>query len=453
MRILVVGTGYVGLVTGSCFAEMGHHVLCLDIDKKKIESLNQGEIPIYEPGLKEIVQRNRDAGRLSFTDQYSSDALDAQIIFLAVATPSAEDGSADLTYFKKAAQSVALSMQDYAVIVNKSTVPVGSHLLVKEIVEDVLDQRGVDFGFDVVSNPEFLKEGDAVNDFMKPDRIVIGAESQQAIELMKELYSPFNLSHDRLLVMDPASSELTKYASNAMLACRISFMNELSRLCEKVGADIRSVRKGVGADNRIGYSFLYAGVGYGGSCFPKDVRALKHSYEEYGLQGYLVDAIEQVNQAQKEVMGKKIEEFFSTRGGLAGKKFALWGLSFKPGTDDMREAPSIPLIQFLASQGAQLSLFDPVAMERAKEVLPDLEQVEWAEDEYHAAEQADAVILMTEWKQFRFVDFEALKAEMKSPAIFDGRNQYTPKEMKKRGFTYIGIGRSITQAHHEVVYS
>jgi UDPglucose 6-dehydrogenase len=448
MRILVVGTGYVGLVTGSCFAEMGHHVLCLDIDKKKIEALNRGEIPIYEPGLKEIVERNVEAGRLSFTDAYSTDALDTEIIFLAVATPSAADGSADLTYIKEAAQSVARSMHHYAVIVNKSTVPVGSHALVKEVIGEILEQRGAGFGFDVVSNPEFLKEGDAVNDFMKPDRIVIGAESQQAIELMKELYSPFNLSHDRLLVMDPASSELTKYASNAMLACRISFMNELSRLCECVGADIGSVRKGLGADRRIGYSFLYAGVGYGGSCFPKDVRALKHTYEQYGLEGALVNAIEQVNQQQKTLMGHKIDDFFSNMGGLEGKKFAIWGLAFKPGTDDMREAPSISLIHFLIAKGARLALYDPVAMKKAQEILPDLDHVEWAEDEYDAAQEADAVVLMTEWKQFRFVDFDILKKEMLTPIIFDGRNQYTPKEMKKRGFLYISMGRALPEASH-----
>lgn len=450
MRILVIGTGYVGLVTGACFAEMGHHVLCLDIDKKKIQTLVKGEIPIYEPGLREIVQRNVEAGRLKFAAEYSKEALSAQIIFLCVATPSAEDGSADLSYIKQAARDVALFVQDYAVIVNKSTVPVGTYTLVKRCVADILQKRGVSFGFDVVSNPEFLKEGDAVNDFMKPDRIVIGAESQRAIELMKELYSPFHLSHDRLLVMDPASSELTKYASNAMLACRISFMNELAQLCEVVGADIGLIRKGIGADARIGYPFLYAGVGYGGSCFPKDVRALLHTHKACGLAGSIVEAIEKTNKEQKEVMAKKVEAYFHPSGGIEGKRFAIWGLAFKPGTDDMREAPSLSLIRSLIAGGAHLSLYDPVAMGKAKELLPDFDQIFWAEDEYQAALGTDAVILMTEWKQFRFVDFDRLKQMVNMPLLFDGRNQYKPIEMKNRGWTYFSIGRPPLQSQTEV---
>lgn len=436
MRLLIIGTGYVGLVTGACFAEMGHHVTCLDIDQNKIRLLLEGEIPIYEPGLSEIVERNQKAGRLEFTTDYQR-AKGAQVCFIAVPTPSAEDGSADLKYVKKAAFDLGTILDDYAVIVNKSTVPVGTTEVVREVVEKACRNR---YTFDVVSNPEFLKEGDAIQDFMKPDRIVIGSSSEKATEIMKELYAPFNLSHDRLLVMDPASAELTKYAANAMLACRISFMNELSQICEHVGADIRLIRKGIGSDRRIGYPFLYAGVGYGGSCFPKDVRALSFLAQKLGVSTALISSIEDVNRQQKQVMGDKVERFFEEQGGLSGKRIAIWGLAFKPGTDDLREAPALTLIRFLCARGAIVSIFDPVALSKGQELFPDNDQIEWAQTEYEAAAGCDALVLMTEWKQFRFVNFKTIRSSMRYPVLFDGRNQYSPKEMHQMGFHYFGIG-------------
>ncbi|MCH9608449.1 MAG: UDP-glucose 6-dehydrogenase TuaD [Chlamydiales bacterium] len=437
MKILIVGTGYVGLVTGACFAEMGHNVICLDIDKKKVESLKDGVIPIYEPGLEEIVKRNMKGGRLEFTTDYAYGVRSALICFLAVPTPENEDGSADLSYVLQAASQVAEQLEGYKVIVNKSTVPIGSTKRVAEAISHALVDQTIEF--DVVSNPEFLKEGDAVNDFMKPDRIVIGTDNPRVAALMQELYSPFNLNHERIIVMDPASAEMTKYAANALLASRISFMNELSGLCEKGGADIKKVRRGIGSDTRIGSSFLYAGVGYGGSCFPKDVKALCTMAEEYGYEMPLVHAIEEVNERQKQVMGKKILHYFD--GNLTNKRIAIWGLAFKPGTDDMRQAPSLVLIRTLLEQGAMLSLFDPIAMEKAKQCLPKSPQLQWCQDEYECVSQADAVALMTDWKQFRFVDFDKIISFMKGHAFFDGRNQYSPEEMAARGFDYFGIGQ------------
>lgn len=441
MDILIIGTGYVGLVTGACFAEMGHQVVCLDIDHEKIALLNSGRIPIFEPGLQELVQRNTEARRLFFTTDYRKSVEKSQVCFLAVPTPALSNGVADMSFVKAAAQQLAQEMKTYKVIVNKSTVPVGSCQAVDIWIREVLEMRRTQIDFDVVSNPEFLKEGDAVNDFMKPDRIVIGSESQRAIAIMQELYAPFNLNHERILVMDPHSAEMTKYAANAMLAARISFMNELAGLCERVGADISKVRMGIGSDHRIGYRFLYAGCGFGGSCFPKDLDALRATARQHSYDTHLLDAIDAVNQKQKKVMGLKVVQYFEEKGGLKDRKIAVWGLSFKPGTDDMREAPSLELIGFLLAHGAILHLYDPIAMPRAKQLFKKSPQIVWCKDEFDAAADADAIVLMTEWKQFRFVDFGQIKKLMKGRAFFDGRNQYLPTEMAAKGFDYFGIGR------------
>ena len=440
MKILVIGTGYVGLVTGACFAEMGHQVMCLDIDHEKIESLKKGVIPIFEPGLEEIVKRNSESGRLQFTTDYSFGVAFGDLCFIAVSTPTSEDGSADLSYVRRATVQIATHMDCHKIIVNKSTVPVGTASMVREIIATTLAERRLALTFDVVSNPEFLKEGDAISDFMKPDRIVIGTDSPHSEEIMRELYAPFNLNHERLLVMDPLSSEMTKYAANAMLASRISFMNEMARVCEKVGADISSVRKGIGSDKRIGYSFLYAGAGYGGSCFPKDIKALKATAQHQGIDVPLLDAIEEVNERQKHLIGEKIEKVFGKD--LFGKTIAIWGLAFKPGTDDLREAPALVLLRTLLEQGAHVRLFDPIAMKKAKQLIKRSPQIVFCKDEFEAARGCDAVALMTEWKQFRFLDFKKVRAEMKGRAFFDGRNQYHPDEMALLGFDYYCIGRA-----------
>ncbi len=449
MKILVVGTGYVGLVTGACFAEMGHHVICLDIDHEKIHQLRAGKVPIFEPGLEEIVTRNVQAGRLFFTTDYAEGVSSALVCFIAVSTPASEDGSADMSYVKQCAEQIAMKMNGYKIIVNKSTVPVGTVQVVTQTINETLLKRGVQYEFDVISNPEFLKEGDAINDFMKPDRIVIGVENARGGALMQELYAPFNLSHDRILIMDPLSAEMTKYAANAMLASRISFMNEMAGICEKVGADITKVRKGIGSDKRIGYSFLYAGAGYGGSCFPKDIKALCAMAEKHAYDTPLLDAIEAVNATQKELIGNKILHYFSEK--VSGKVIAIWGLSFKPGTDDMREAPSLVLIRFLLESGAYVRLFDPVAMPKAKKMFKKSPQICWCQDEFEAAQGADAIALMTEWKQFRFVDFEKILPTMRGQAFFDGRNQYHPEEMAAKGFDYISIGQPVALASAEII--
>jgi len=437
MKILVVGTGYVGLVTGACFAEMGHRVICLDIDKEKISKLQRGIIPIYEPGLEDIVRRCHASGRLEFSTDYPSAVKECLICFLAVPTPEAEDGSADLSYVLEAAATVARHMNSYKVIVNKSTVPVGSVQKVTQTIATHLQDSTLEF--DVVSNPEFLKEGDAIQDFMKPDRIVIGTDNPRVAALMQELYAPFNLNHERVLIMDPASAEMTKYAANAMLALRISFMNSLAGLCEITGADITKVRKGIGSDHRIGLDFLYAGVGYGGSCFPKDVKALQTLATQLHHPLPLLEATETINASQKTYLGHKLLAYFE--GDLTHKRIAIWGLSFKPGTDDLREAPSLVLIRMLLEHGALVTLYDPVAMDKAKLMLPKSPQITWGKDEYHCCEDADAIVLVTDWKQFRFVDFARILEAMRGHAFFDGRNQYPVHEMAKRGFDYFSIGR------------
>lgn len=442
MNILVLGSGYVGLVTGVCFAEMGHNVTCLDINEEKIKTLQNGKIPIFEPGLEEMLKRNVKAKRLRFISDYEEGVSSSLICFIAVDTPPQKDGSADLTSIRNSAKQIAESMNDYRIIVMKSTVPVGTSKVVEKVMEEVLKERNLDVEFDIVSNPEFLKEGDAINDFMKPDRIVLGVENNRTAAIMKELYSPFTHNHERIIIMDRTSAEMTKYASNAMLATRISFMNELAGLCEIFGADIEKIRKGMGSDHRIGYHFLYPGVGYGGSCFPKDIRALCNTAKAVKYQTPLIEAAETVNYRQKRVMIKKIIDYFGERGGLKDKVIAVWGLAFKPGTDDMREAPSLVLIEELRKFSVALRLYDPVAVENAKKWIPNHENLFWCENEMETANHADAIVLMTEWKQFRFLNFSHILEQMRGKAFFDGRNQYVPSEMSKKGFDYFSIGRS-----------
>ncbi len=447
MKLLVIGTGYVGLVAGTCFAEMGHHVIGLDIDQEKIRKLNDGIIPIYEPGLEEMVKRNVKAHRLTFSSDYAASIASAQVCFICVDTPISSDGTADLRYVKNVAASIGEHMQDYKVIVNKSTVPVGTAREVARILRESLQKRQVEIPFDVVSNPEFLKEGNAVNDFMKPDRVILGADNHHALGIMNEIYSPFMLSHERLILMDIASAEMTKYAANAMLATRISFMNELAGLCELTGADVNKVRKGIGSDKRIGYSFLYAGPGFGGSCFPKDIRAFRAHGNSLGYPLLILEAVETVNAHQKKVLAKKLSDYFSSKGGLAGKTIGVLGLAFKPDTDDMREAASLVLIHELLEKGCAVRLYDPVAMDNAKKLLPANPKITWCNDELETAQGADALVLVTEWKQFRFLDFDELLGRMQGHAFFDGRNQYHPAEIAKKGFDYISIGQATFYAH------
>ncbi len=439
MKIIIIGSGYVGLVTGTCFAEMGNDVLCVDIDEKKIKNLKKGIIPIYEPGLGEMIERNLSEGRLSFSTGIDEGLDDSQFIFIAVGTPQGEDGSADLSYVLEAARNIGRKIKKYAVIVNKSTVPVGTYKEVRKAIGEELKKRGEIIEFDVVSNPEFLKEGSALEDFMKPDRVIIGADNERSMRLMKELYSPFFRKGERLLIMDIPSAELSKYASNAMLAARITFMNELSVLCEKVGADIENIRKGIGSDNRIGSAFLFAGLGYGGSCFPKDVKALIQTSNDLGLDARILTSVDKVNKEQRYRFIDKITKHFNNN--IGGKKFAVWGLSFKPQTDDMREAPSIDIINKLIEMGAGIKAHDPIAMETAKAVL-GTSNIEYINSYYDTLKGADALLLLTEWHQFRKPDFDKMKQLMKIPVIFDGRNQYEPSMMKEKGFIYFCIGRN-----------
>jgi UDPglucose 6-dehydrogenase len=439
MKLSVIGTGYVGLVTGTCLAEVGNDVLCLDLDPRKIEILNNGGIPIHEPGLLEMVQRNVAAGRLRFTTNVEESVAWGQVQFIAVGTPPDEDGSADLQYVTTAARSIAQHMTEFKVVVDKSTVPVGTADKVKEAIASELKLRGSDIPFAVASNPEFLKEGAAVEDFMRPDRIVVGAEDERAITLLREIYAPFNRNRDRLLVMDIRSAELTKYAANCMLATRISFMNELANLADRLGADIEQVRLGIGSDPRIGYQFLYPGCGYGGSCFPKDVQALIRTAGSIGQPLKVLNAVEDANEAQKRVLLEKISARFGND--LRGKHFALWGLAFKPNTDDMREASSRVIIQGLWDMGATITAYDPVAMEESQRIFGEDARLKYAETPMEALEDADALVIVTEWKEFRAPDFARVKATLKTPAIFDGRNMYTPGIVRSYGLEYLAIGR------------
>ena len=439
MKVTVIGTGYVGLVSGTCLAEVGNDVLCLDVDAEKIRILEEGGVPIFEPGLQEMVRRNGAAGRLHFTTDVQRAVDHGTIQFIAVGTPPDEDGSADLKYVLAAARNIGRLMTDYKVVVDKSTVPVGTGARVKAAIADELQKRGVTVPYSIVSNPEFLKEGAAVEDFMRPDRVVIGADDEQAIFLMRALYAPFQRNHERLIVTDVKSAELTKYAANAMLATRISFMNELANLAEKLGADIEMVRQGIGSDPRIGYHFLYPGCGYGGSCFPKDVKALiKTAADDAGLGLKVLRAVEEANDAQKHVLTEKLKASF---GDLAGRHFAVWGLAFKPNTDDMREAPSRELIADLFAAGATVTAYDPVAMDEAKRIFGDDARLRFAASPREALRDADALVIVTEWKEFRSPDFDAIKSDLKQPLIFDGRNLYDPKFVRGMGIDYFAIGR------------
>jgi UDPglucose 6-dehydrogenase len=436
MKIAIVGSGYVGLVTGTCFSEVGIDVVCVDVDSKKIENLKNGIIPIFEPGLEEMVHRNMKKGRISFTTDISEAIKDAEVLFIAVGTPPDEDGSADLKYVLSVARDCGRHMNDYLLIVTKSTVPVGTAAKVRTAVEEELNKRGVSIEFDVASNPEFLKEGAAIEDFLKPDRIVIGLDSQRAEELMKSLYKPFTLNGHPVIFMDITSAEMTKYAANAMLATKISFMNDIANLCEKVGADVNMVRKGIGSDSRIGTKFIYPGIGYGGSCFPKDVKALVKTAGEYGYELRVLKAVEAVNDDQKHILYDKILRHFN--GDIKGKTITVWGLSFKPQTDDMREAPSLVIINKLLDAGVTVKAYDPVAMKEAKHNFGD--RIQYFEDQYEALIDSDGLAMVTEWPEFKYPKFQIMKKLMINPAIFDGRNIYDRNELTRYGFTYYCIG-------------
>jgi len=441
MNLTIVGTGYVGLVSGACFSEMGNNVTCIDIDEKKVNDLKKGVIPIFEPGLESMVKLNVENDSLHFSTKLNDGLINAEIVFIAVGTPMGEDGSADLQYVLEAAKQIGKEMQRPLIVVDKSTVPVGTGDKVKEVIQKELEKRKKKIEFHVVSNPEFLKEGAAIQDFMKPDRIVIGADNDVAFEKMKALYSPFTHNHDRFITMDIRSAEMTKYVANAMLATKISFMNEIANICELVDADVNQVRIGIGSDSRIGYSFIYPGSGYGGSCFPKDIKALHKIAEEKGYKARLISSVERVNDLQKLVIANKVIERFGND--LTGKVFALWGLAFKPGTDDMREAPAIYIVKDLVKRGAKIMAYDPKAMEEAKSFyLKDIKEVTYFNSKYETLQNADALLLLTEWKEFRSPDFEELKMQMKNPIIFDGRNQYSNLKLENRGFEYYQIGKN-----------
>jgi UDPglucose 6-dehydrogenase len=439
MHVTIFGTGYVGLVTGTCLAEVGNDVVCVDIDQRKIDRLNRGEIPIYEPGLEDMVRENHAAGRLRFTTDAALAIDHAQVVFIAVGTPPDEDGSADLSHVLAVASTVGRSLSRYAVVVNKSTVPVGTADKVRAAIAGELAARGASVPYDVVSNPEFLKEGDAVKDCMRPDRIVIGSDSPKAIDLLKTLYGPFNRNHERIVLMDVRSAELTKYAANAMLATKISFMNEIANIAERVGADVEMVRHGIGSDPRIGYSFIYPGVGYGGSCFPKDVQALDRTARQHGYVPRILESVEAVNRAQKERLFELIERHFDGR--LAGRTVAVWGLAFKPNTDDMREAPSRTLLERLWGAGARVRAYDPEARHEAARTFGERADLVLCDDAFDALDGADALAIVTEWKAFWSPDFARIKASLKSPVIFDGRNIYEPKAVEDAGLAYYGVGR------------
>lgn len=438
MRIVMIGTGYVGLVSGTCFAEMGNHVVCVDVNETKIRQLNDGVIPIFEPGLETMVKSNVDKGNLRFTTNLGEALRSSEIAFIAVGTPMGEDGSADLQYVLNVATEIGQKMTHSMVVVDKSTVPVGTGDKVRETIQAELDARGSDLKFDVVSNPEFLKEGAAVADFMKPDRVIIGSDSPEATRKMKELYAPFCMSHERFITMDIRSAEMTKYTANSMLATKISFMNEIANICELVGADVNQVRIGIGSDSRIGYSFIYPGCGYGGSCFPKDVKALKHTAMINGYEPQLIKAVEDVNDRQKLIISRKVVSRFGED--LRGLTFGIWGLAFKPQTDDMREAPAIYVIRELMSRGAKIQAYDPKAMEEARAFYLKGLDIKYVDSKYDALKDADAMILLTEWKEFRAPDFDEVERLLKNKVIFDGRNQYLALDLESKGFEYHMIG-------------
>lgn len=439
MKLTIIGTGYVGLVTGTCLAEAGHNVICLDIDEKKIKMLNAGGIPIYEPGLQSKVQSNFEEGRLKFTTDSAAAIESSEIIMIAVGTPPDEDGSADLSAVLAVSRMIGQNMNDHKIIVTKSTVPVGSADKVRNEIQKTLNARNSELAFDVASNPEFLREGRAVEDFMKPDRIIIGTDSEDTRKKLEKVYAPFMRSHNRVISMDIRSAELTKYAANAMLATKISFMNEMSNIADRVGADIENVRRGIGSDSRIGYDFIYPGVGYGGSCFPKDVKALAATARQHGYTAKLVDAVEDVNEAQKHVIVNKIRGHFGND--LSGMKFALWGLAFKPNTDDMREAPARVIMERLWQEGAFVTAYDPKAMEEAGRLYGKRNDLTFAHDQWEALNDADALIVVTEWKTFQALDTEEVKKRLKNPVIFDGRNIYDPQNLQSEGIKYYAIGR------------
>ncbi len=442
MKVTVFGTGYVGLVTGACLADVGHDVLCVDIDQQKVDNLNSGIIPIYEPGLEPIVKQAVQNKLLAFTTNMEAAVKHGELQFIAVGTPSGEDGSADLQYVVAVAKTIGERITDYRVVINKSTVPVGTAEVVEKALAEQLQKRGANIDFDVVSNPEFLKEGAAVNDFMKPDRIIVGSRNSRAEALMRELYAPFNRSHDRMIFMDIRSAELTKYAANAMLATKISFINEMANLAERLGADIEKVRNGIGADPRIGYQFIYPGCGYGGSCFPKDVKALINIAKNAGYQAGLMEAVDQVNNEQKTKLFDYIDKHF--KGDLRGKIFALWGLSFKPNTDDMREAPSRTLMEALWERGAKVQAYDPVAMEETQNIYGLRDDLKLVGTKEAALERADALVICTEWKNFRAPNFDVIKGALREPVVFDGRNLYEPERMSSLGVQYYAVGRGLS---------
>ncbi|HAN40637.1 MAG TPA: UDP-glucose/GDP-mannose dehydrogenase family protein [Candidatus Cloacimonetes bacterium] len=440
MKLCIIGTGYVGLVTGTCFAEMGNNVICVDIDETKIAMLNRGEVPIYEPGLKEMIDTNSAAGRITFTTGLKDAVQRSEIIFIAVGTPADEDGSADLSHVIDVSKSIAQYVNEPKIIVTKSTVPVGTADLVKQTIKARMKELDNVHEFTIVSNPEFLKEGAAIDDFMKPDRVILGVEDEEAAKIMKELYEPFSRGAERILVMNIRSAEMTKYASNAFLATKISFMNELSHLCESLDADISEVRHGMGSDTRIGHKFIFPGVGYGGSCFPKDVRALISMHSDAGTSARIIQAVEETNQSQKMVLVDKLVKLWGED--MSGKTIAIWGLAFKPQTDDMREAPATVIINALLGMGATIQAYDPIAIPTAKKVFANTDNITFVESEYDALEGADAMLLVTEWHIFRLPDWQKMKGLMKQPLILDGRNQYEPQTMRELGFEYHSIGRA-----------
>ena len=449
MRISVVGTGYVGLVTGTCFAEMGNNVWCVDVDEEKVSRLKNGCIPIYEPGLEPMVKNNYLLGHLHFTTNIKEALENTEICFIAVGTPMGEDGSADLRYVTEVASDIGKGMSHHMYVVDKSTVPVGTAVIVRETIQEELDKRGSNLTFDVIANPEFLKEGTAVSDCMKPDRIVIGVDSERAAKIMQELYKPYVMNTENFILMDISSAEMTKYAANSMLATKISFMNEISNICERVGADVNKVRRGIGSDRRIGFSFIYPGCGYGGSCFPKDVKALIKTAEEYGYKSKLLQSVEDVNHAQKEVLVRKVKEHFGND--LSQKIFGVWGLAFKPDTDDMRESPAITILQCLTDAGARIQAYDPKAEKEAQECyLKGNQNIVYCSNKYEALKDADALILITEWKEFRSPDFYEIRRLLKEPVIFDGRNQYDAKRVKEYGMDYYQIGVKVVEREMKV---